>query len=369
MPPPPPPPPQPGKSSRGGAWLWALLLLSVLGAAVIFAMAFLVDRLNFGQIAHAGGGGSGRPDNLRESIIETANTRDKIAVIDLNGVISSDPLDYQGNTLITYIEDQLDHAARDSHVKAVILKVDSPGGEVLASDEIYKLILDFQEQHEKPVVASMGTVAASGGYYVSAPCRWIVANDLTITGSIGVIMHSYNWRGLMDKLGVRPQVFKSGELKDMLSPDKLPNEVTDEERRIVQDLVNETFERFKSVIEEGRGFAKAHNEDNSGDETDKGRPLSKSWSDYADGRLLSGKDAWKLGLVDELGDFSAAVDRAQKLAGIDDAKLIQYLRPASFGSLFRLFGESQETRIKIDFGLKLPQLRAGLYFLAPQLVR
>lgn len=345
------------------------MLLSALGAAVILAMGFLVDRLNLGRVARMGGAPSSRPDHLREIVIESASTRDKIAIIDLNGVITSDPWDYQGNNLITFIEEQLDHAAADSHVKAVVLKVDSPGGEVLASDEIYKLILDFQEQHDKPVIASMGTVAASGGYYVSAPCRWIVANDLTITGSIGVIMQSYNWRDLMDKVGVQPQVFKSGELKDMLSPNKRPGEITDEERRIVQDLVNETFERFKSVIEEGRGFSKAHNEDNTGDETDKGRPLSKSWSDYADGRLLSGKEAWKLGLVDELGDFSAAVERAQKLAGIDDAKLIQYLRPVGFGSLFRLFGKSEETRIKIDLGLKLPQMRAGLYFLAPQLVR
>ncbi|MBL9139875.1 MAG: signal peptide peptidase SppA [Verrucomicrobiales bacterium] len=370
-PPPPPPPPSAAapQKSRTGGWIWALLFLSLLGAAVILALGFFVDRLNIGRVARMSGTTSGRPDHLRETVLESANTRDKIAVIDLNGVISSDPWDYQGNNLITFIEEQLDRAAADSHVKAVILKVDSPGGEVLASDEIYKLILDFQEHHEKPVVASMGTVAASGGYYVSAPCRWIVANDLTITGSIGVIMQSYNWRGLLDKVGVRPQVFKSGELKDMLSPDKQPGEITEEERRIVQDLVNETFERFKSVIEEGRGFAKAHNEDNAGDEADKGRPLSKSWSDYADGRLLSGKEAWKLGLVDELGDFSAAVERAQKLSGIDDAKLIQYLRPVGFGSLFRLFGQSEETRIKIDLGIQLPQLRAGLYFLAPQLMR
>jgi len=306
--------------------------------------------------------------DLREVVIESASTRDKIVVIDMQGVISSDPLDYEGNSLVSYIKEQLERAADDDHVHAVLLKIDSPGGEVLASDEIYKLLSEFQEEHDKPVIASMGTVAASGGYYVAAPCRWIVANELTITGSIGVIMQSYNWRALMDKVGVRPQVFKSGVFKDMLSPDKSEADITAEERRMVQDLVNETFEKFKSVIEEGRGLAHARNEDNQGEAADQGRKLTANWKDYADGRLLSGKDAWKLGFVDELGDFSAAVDRARKLSGIEDAKLIQYLRPPSFGSLFRLLGRSGDARVSLDLGIRMPSLRAGLYFVAPPLV-
>jgi protease-4 len=270
---------------------------------------------------------------------------------------------------VTYIEGQLERAAEDDHVKAVILKIDSPGGEVLASDAIYKLLQDFQEEHDKPVVATMGTVAASGGYYIAAPCRWIVANELTITGSIGVIMQSYNWRGLMDKVGIQPQVFKSGVMKDMLSPNKREEDITPEERRIVQDLVAETFERFKSIVEEGRGVSHAHNEDNKGEAADQGRELSGNWKDFADGRLLSGKDAWKLGFVDELGDFSAAVQRTYKLTGIREARLIQYLRPVPFGSLFRLLGRSEESRVSIDLGIAMPKLRSGLYFLAPELVR
>ncbi|MGE4182103.1 MAG: signal peptide peptidase SppA [Limisphaerales bacterium] len=354
---------------RGGTTIWWVLGgLGVVGLVMAAAVIYLVSSL-----ADLGSGSVGfqsmaQHDELREVVLEPASSRNKIAVVDMQGVITSSAWDYAGNNLVHHIGKQLEQAGKDSQVRAVLLKIDSPGGEVLASDEIYKLLAEFQEEHDKPVVASMGTVAASGGYYVAAPCRWIVANELTITGSIGVIMQSYNWRALMEKIGVRPQVFKSGALKDMLSPDKQEADITAEERRIVQDLVNETFERFKSVIEEGRGLAHARNEDNGDDVADQGRELVGHWKDFADGRLLSGKEAWKLGFVDELGDFSVAVDRARKLAGIKDARLIQYLRPPSFGSLFRLLGSSHDARVEVDLGIQMPKLRTGLYFLAPHLV-
>lgn len=342
----------------------------VIGIGVLAVCGVVYGIVLLGE---TGGGlavsGEGHRLALREVVLEPASTKHKIAVVDMQGVISGDPMDYLGHNLVDYIGDQLERAASDDNVKAVLLKIDSPGGEVLASDEIYKLLAEFQEEHDKPVVATMGTVAASGGYYVAAPCRWIVANELTITGSIGVIMQSYNWRALMDKVGVRPQVFKSGVFKDMLSPDKAESDITVEERRMVQDLVNETFERFKAVIEEGRGLAHARNEENEGETSDQGRQLVPNWTEYADGRLLSGKEAWKLGFVDELGDFAAAVDRTRKLAGIEEAKLVQYLRPPSFGSLFRLLGSSEEARIRVDLGVHMPKLRSGLYFLAPHLVR
>lgn len=359
-----------GKRGGFGRGLWlALGAVAILGLVGIAGMVYLVRSMDSGGSHGLGFHAASKHSDLREVVIEPASTRDKIAVIDMQGVISSDPVDYEGNSIINFIDDQLERAGEDEHVRAVLLKIDSPGGEVLASDEIYKLLAEFQEKHDKPVVASMGTVAASGGYYVAAPCRWIVANELTITGSIGVIMQSYNWRGLMDKVGVRPQVFKSGAFKDMLSPNKAESEISSDERRMVQDLVNETFEKFKSVIEEGRGLAHAHNEDNDGEEVDQGRPLAPNWKDFADGRLLSGKEAWKLGFVDELGDFTAAVERAEKLAGIEDSKLIQYMRPASFGSLFRMFGKSENARIQLDLGIAMPQMRAGLYFLAPHLIQ
>src|SRR5262249_53255664 len=144
----------------------------------------------------------------------------KIAVVPVEGIITS--MDPGGFTMTRVIEEQLKLASRDDRVKAVVLKVNSPGGEVMASDDIHNAIIKFQKDTGKPVIASMGSLAASGGYYVSAPCRWIVANELTLTGSIGVIMQAFNYRGLMDKVGLRPETFKSGKYKDMLSGSKSP---------------------------------------------------------------------------------------------------------------------------------------------------
>jgi protease-4 len=260
--------------------------------------------------------------------------------------------------MVDVIKAQLDRAADDKRVKAVILKVDSPGGEVMASDEINKAIVKFEDDSGKPVVCSMGSLAASGGYYISAPCRWIVANDLTITGSIGVIMHGYNYRGLMDKIGVAPMTFKSGLYKDMLSPDRSTNEIPSGEHKMVQALIDETYQKFKGVVADGR--KQAH--DQNGKE---GKPLADDWANYADGRVLSGTQALNLGFVDELGDFDDAVDRTEKIAHISDANLIEYREHYDISDLFSMFGQGSASHdIKLDFGVEIPKLRADcMYFL------
>ena len=295
--------------------------------------------------------------------MEDHDAADKIAVISIEGIISSDFLDGAGYSLVEYVRDQLDLAAEDDRVKAVILKVNSPGGEVLASDDIYRAIAKFQEKAGKPVIASMGGLAASGGYYISAPCRWIVANEMTLTGSIGVIMHSFNYRGLLDKVGVAPMVYKSGRFKDMLSGTRKESDITSQEREMIQHLVDETFLKFKEVVVKGRTVSNKLNKNNR---DAKGRELSKDWSDFADGRVLSGKDAYNIGLVDELGYWETAVDRAKNLANVRQANLIEYRQRFEFSDFFRLFGKSETARIKLDLGMDAPKLKAGyLYFLSP----
>src|SRR6266545_2917385 len=230
----PPPPPRPPR--RGSGWMKAAIVLAVLLAASMLSnlrhLAHgLTSRAKAGRQAH---------QRLEEVFYENNHSKNKIALLDVDGIISSEPWDRSTHSLVDLISDQLRVAGEDDSAKAVVLRVDSPGGEVLASDEIYRAIADFEKDYKKPVVASMGGLAASGGYYVSAPCRWIVANELTITGSIGVIMHSYNYRGLLNKVGVRPEVFKSGKFKDMLSGEKNEDEVLPEEKQMVQTLINET---------------------------------------------------------------------------------------------------------------------------------
>ena len=370
LPPTPPPQPPPYIPPRlvpprriGRGWKVAVLVLAILLALSLIAnfqnMAGGVMADGFTPVRKAG-------PVLEEAIVEYNHSINKIAVVPVEGIISSDGLDGRGYGLVEYIKDQLELAQKDDSVKAVILKVNSPGGEVLASDDIYHAIEDFQRVSGKPVVAAMSSVAASGGYYVSAPCKWIVANELTITGSIGVIMSTMNIRGLLDKVGVRPEVFKSGKFKDMLSWTKRPEEVTDEERKMVQKMVDETYEKFKEVVTDGRKAANDANEKRS----EKGRKLSNSWTDYADGRVLSGKEAYEIGLVDELGGWQTAVRRARKLAKIENANLVQYHQRVDFSSLFRLFGKSSgETKVKVDVGFEVPQLKAGyMYFLPPALI-
>jgi protease-4 len=300
---------------------------------------------------------------LHEVLVRDSPFEDKVAVISLEGVISGEVLSDIGSSMVELVSDQLERAAVEG-VSAVILKVDSPGGEVLASDEIYLLLEKFQKEHDIPVVASMGSLAASGGYYVSAPCRWIVANELTMTGSIGVIFHSYNYRGLMDKVGVRPEITKSGKLKDMMSGEKLPEEVLPEERAILQGMIDESFAKFKDIIRTGRNHAA---ELNLKDGVTEGRKLASNWTEFADGRILSGQQALNLGLVDELGNFEVALDRALQLARLDGAKLITYQPHFRLPGFLSLLGQARSGSVKVDLGLplqsRLPEGR--LYFMSP----
>ena len=285
------------------------------------------------------------------------DSNQNIALIDLNGMIASFAVDANGHNQVQSLKRQFRWANEDDDVKAILFRINSPGGEVLASDEI----ADIVRESKKPVVSVMGAVAASGGYYVAAPSDWIIAHELTITGSIGVIMSGYSVRNLMDKAGVQPIVFKSGKNKDMLSMNKREEDITDEERKIVQDMIGETFSRFKKVVREGRD---ANNRDGRN-----GQVLADDWESFADGRILSGNTALEQGFVDELGDLDEGIARALKIAGIKDANVIRFKQPMNFSMMFPFLGKSEPQQIKIDWGVELPKLKAGrLYFLSPTLL-
>jgi len=180
----PPPPPRPPRA--GAAWMKIAIVLGIL---LVLSVLSNFRHLVHGVTVRAKSGRQVR-EHLEEVTFENNQSKNKIAVLDIAGIISSESWDRSTHNLVESISDQLHLAGEDDSAKAVVLRVDSPGGEVLASDDIYRAIAEFEKEYKKPVVASMGGLAASGGYYVSAPCRWIVANELTITGSIGVIMHS-----------------------------------------------------------------------------------------------------------------------------------------------------------------------------------
>ena len=372
VPPPPPPPPAftpppviapppPTKPRRSRGWMiFAIILLVLLFISLFGNLTQFVSRmLTFNNGLRPSMARDIGP-KLEECVLEDNDAHNKIAVIEVDGIITSHDADPAGNNMVDVIKAQLDRAKEDSRVKAVILKVDSPGGEVMASDQINKLFAKFQSDPKgKPVICSMGSLAASGGYYISAPSRWIVADDLTLTASIGVIMEGLNYRSLMDKIGVAPDVYKSGKFKDMLSGMRETNEIPPEEHAMVQKLIDDTYQKFKDVVRDGRNAAHKAN----GNE---GKALAPDWENYADGRVVSGDQALQIGLVDELGDFDAAVKRAKTIANIHDgANLIEYRERYDLSNFLSMFGQSGKAHdIKLDMGLDIPKLQAGaLYFL------
>jgi len=352
------PPARPRKSR--GWMIVAIILMPLLAFSLFGNLTQFVSHAFSSGLDRSFKGVSARQigPRLDEAVLEDNNSHNKIAVVTVDGIITGSTADQAGYNMVDVIKAQLDRAADDDRVKAVILKVDSPGGEVMASDQINKEIEKFQNDSKKPVICSMGSLAASGGYYISAPCRWIVANDLTLTGSIGVIMEGYNYRGLMDKLGVEPMVFKSGKYKDMLSGMRETNEIPEGEHAMVQALIDETFQKFKGVVRAGRDQAHEKNKN-------EGRPLSLDWENFADGRVLSGEQALTLGFVDQVGDFDDAVDRAEKIAHIGNANLVEYRERYDIGDFLSMFGQSSQAHdIKLDLGMDIPKLREGcMYFL------
>jgi protease-4 len=374
--PPPPPPPvitaAPAPKSHGGR---GLMIAAIVFLVVILGLSLIGNLTQFVASAFPGRHGRGTEafnsvrdigPKLDECMLVNNHSANKIAVVTVDGIITSHEADEAGNSMVDVIKAQLDRASEDRRVKAVILKVDSPGGEVLASDDIYKAIRDFETVSKgehgkpahsaKPVICSMGSLAASGGYYISSSCRWIVANDLTLTGSIGVIMHGWNYRGLMDKVGVAPMTYKSGKFKDMLSGERATNEIPEGEHDLVQNLIMETYGQFTNVVSTGRG--KAHELNKM-----EGMQLASNWADFADGRVVSGKKALDLGLVDQVGDFDDAVDKAQSIADIQDCNLIEYRERYDISNFLSMFGQSGQSKdIKLELDTEAPKLRAGLMY-------
>ncbi len=211
------------------------------------------------------------------------------------------------------VEERLLAAQDDPAVKAVILDIDTPGGSITASDIIYHRVKEIQAAG-KIVVADFGDLAASGGYYLACSADYIVAHPTTITGSIGVIIQSLNLEGLLGKLGIKDVTVKRGEEKDFLSPFR---EMTPEEREMLQGVVDEMYERFLTVVAEGRDLTR--------EELDK----------VAGGRIFTGPQALANGLVDEIGYQDTAIEMARELADLEAAAVIEYKKQSPFLDLFR----------------------------------
>lgn len=263
-----------------------------MGTLSLIAMTVLVSRLDGGGAEYAG---------------------EKVGIIEITGVLAD------SRPILEQIK-----AFRDADaVKAIVLRIDSPGGSVGPAQEIYREIRKTIEY--KKVIASMGAVAASGGYYIAAAADGIVANPGTITGSIGVIMGYTNFEEVMRKIGLTPVIIKSGEYKDLGSPTR---QMTDSEKELLTEMIHQIHQQFITAIVEGRGLQQHDVEA------------------VADGRIITGEAAQALGLVDRLGNYEDAVQWAAELAGLsgeiktvfpekEKLPLLRYLMESAVRFLFQ----------------------------------
>lgn len=269
---------------RRHPFLFSLLVIVVVGAVVVVSMTALFV---FSQ---------------RDSGLDF---RDNVGVVEVEGIIA-DPKP---------VLEQLKELRQNERTKAVVLRIDSPGGGVGPAQEIYREVK--RTVRSKPVIASMGAVAASGGYYVAAACDHVMANPGTITGSIGVIMEFANLETLFEKLGVSAHVLKSGEYKDAGSPFR---EMTQEERQLLQGFIDTVHDQFVQAVMEGRSLPE------------------EAVRAVADGRIISGETAKELGLLDSLGNLEDAIRLAGERGGIEGEPAVVYAKPKRFSLLAYLTG-------------------------------
>lgn len=294
---------------------------------------------------------STRPQPLEERVVSGSGKK-KILLMDLSGVITSEE---RGDTFglrkeestVARVEAELDAAADDDNIVAIVLRINSPGGTVTASDIIYDRLMRFKAEYDVPVLVQMMDVAASGGYYTALAGDSITACPTTITGSIGVIFTSISLEGLMDKIGVRNQTVTSGNMKDIGSPLRT---MTPAERQVLQSLVGDMQQRFVGLVRERRP--------NLSEEM-KGEMI--------DGRVFSANQALAGGLVDDIGYLDATIDRARQRAGVSEASVIRYRRPDEYAdSLYDRAAVGGAQVNMVNFNLNpLPHTPSFLYLWAP----
>jgi len=323
-----------------GLILVLLLLVSVAANVVLMG------------VAAAGAGKSGSftasatsHSNFQYEVIEDGakGVHDRIGVIQLRGVISSDIEGDSGAPMVDELKSAMRTALDDDRIKAVVLRVDSPGGEVTAADALYHELAALRD--EKPVVIHMGSVAASGGYYVACGGSHLMANDTTITGSIGVIIQTLNYKDLLGKIGLESVVFKSGKFKDILNGAR---DMTDEERQYIQAMVMQTYDKFVGIVAEERGLK-----------------VEELRTGIADGRIVSGTDALKAGLLDELGYVEDAYEKARELGKAPGAEVVELTPRNRFGRLLRMFAETRVHPVDRALARMTPSLTSGRMYLLP----
>jgi protease IV len=320
--------------------------LSIFLFVVLCASLFINFVLVIAAFQRLGGVREPEPiPRFREILLQRGarGTTDKVALITMRGLISSSIPGTVGDSMVDDMRAALQQAREDDRVKAIVFEIDSPGGEVTASDAIYSAVVKARAR--KPVVVYMDSLAASGGYYVSCGGKFLMASDTTITGSIGVIIQTLNYEQLLNKVGLASVIFKSGKFKDMLNGAR---PITPEERELVQSFIMKTYDKFLGIVAAERNL-----------------PADLLRNTIADGRILSGKDAFDSKLIDGLGQFEDAFTKAKQLGNAPEAKFVKYGPPFSLSRFFRLFGQA-DSKLELQLPKQfVPQLETGRAYFLP----
>ncbi len=317
--------------------LFAALILS--GALNLSLLIALVGTTIEGSAAALG-----RPERFGEKVViaRVGETEDKIVMITLRGLIATEVSGEIGESMVEDLRIAFQQASEDEKTKAILFVIDSPGGEVTASDQIYHAVRKAREK--KPVVVWMNSVAASGGYYAAMGGSYLMANDTTITGSIGVIIQTLNYQELLGKVGLLAIVFKSGEFKDMLSGSR---PITPEEKAYVEAMIQEIYSKFVGIVAKERQL-----------------PEEQLRAGVADGRIVSGQMALQEKLIDATGQFDDAVAKARELGKSPNAAVIRYSSPLRLASLLRML--SAPSSITLDVPALSTSLKPGRIYLLPE---
>ena len=278
-----------------------------------------------------------KPEPLEEHVVSGEGDA-KVLLIDIAKTISGEeeeePLGVKRHESTTSrIREELERAAKDDHVRAVVMRINSPGGTVTASDIIFHQVMEFKAKQRVPVLAHVLDMGTSGAYYVALAADEIAASPTSVTGSVGVVMYNVNVTGLMEKIGVGNQTMKAGDRKDLGSPLR---KMTPDERRILQTVLDQMQERFVRLVRERR----------TGLTPDAVRTI-------ADGRIFTADQALQLGLVDRIGYLQETIDRAMLRAGVARARVIMYRRPEEFAENIYSTASLRPTQMNLvnfDFG-------------------
>ena len=291
------------------------------------------------------------PEPLKEFTLEGRGT-DRILLIPVNGLISDMPkkgLIGTSPSLVEQVVSQMNKAENDKRIKAVLFKINSPGGTITASDLLYHEILSFKEKTGAKIIVSMMDIATSGAYYMSLPADMIISHPTTVTGSVGVIFLQPKVSGLMNKIGLGVDVKKFGKNKDMGSPFR---DSSEEEQKLMQNAVNNFGERFILLVQKHR------------------KPEKQALMEIATARIFLADEALKMGLIDRIGYLSDAVKESKKLAGIpDDARVVVYRRTEfPEDNYYNIAGVASEGLNYSAINVEIPDsltLKTGFYYLWP----